>query len=108
MTITDYIATGAFLVASLSALYARWTWSEARKANDIAKINSLLTLKQHYAELLQNEHDKSKAWLKGKENPISDGYTEACKVAAADYQQKLRQVSSQLEKLRPEILGPKT
>ncbi|MEZ9139236.1 MULTISPECIES: hypothetical protein [unclassified Shewanella] len=108
MEFSDYMAISAFLVALLSALYARWTWSEAKKANDISRVNSLLTLKQHYSDLLQKEHDKSKAWLEGKENKVSDGYTEACLNAAADYQQKYRQVSSQLEKLKPEVLTNET
>jgi hypothetical protein len=105
---SDYMAIGATLVALLSALYARWTWSEAKKANDISRINTLLTLKQHYSELFQKEYDKSRAWLEGKENKVSDGYTEACSKAAADYQQKYRQVSSQLEKLKPEVLTNET
>lgn len=33
---SDWIAFTAVLVASLSALYARWAWSEAKKANKIS------------------------------------------------------------------------
>jgi len=105
---SDYIAIGASLFALLSAIYARWTWSEAKKANDISRINSLLTLKEHYSELRQKEHDKSRAWLDGKDNKVSDGYTEACEIAAADYQQKYRQASEQLEKLKPKVLNSET
>ncbi|MBQ4878260.1 hypothetical protein J8M21_13695 [Pseudoalteromonas luteoviolacea] len=43
-SITDLLSFAAILVASLSALYARWAWSEARKANE-------LTLHQHQKEI---------------------------------------------------------
>jgi len=36
MGITDIIALLALLVAGLSALYARWSWREAKKANNIS------------------------------------------------------------------------
>lgn len=36
MNISDLIALGSFLVALLAAVYARWAWREARRANDIA------------------------------------------------------------------------
>ncbi|RBW47185.1 hypothetical protein DS885_04595 [Psychromonas sp. B3M02] len=43
-SITDLLSFAAILVASLSALYARWAWSEAHKANE-------LTLHQHKKEI---------------------------------------------------------
>ena len=108
LEISDYVAIGAILVSLLSAIYARWTWSEAIKANNISRVNSLLALKQHYSELMKKEHEKSKAWLEGNENKVGDSYIEACLAAAADYQQKVRQVSEQLEKLKPEMLNSET
>ena len=36
MSISDLLAFAAMLVAALSALYARWTWCEAIKANRIS------------------------------------------------------------------------
>ena len=41
---TDLLSFAAILVASLSALYTRWAWSEAHKANE-------LTLHQHQKEI---------------------------------------------------------
>lgn len=43
-SITDLLSFAAILVASLSALYARWAWSEAHKANE-------LTLHKHQKEI---------------------------------------------------------
>lgn len=108
MEISDYISILALVLALISVLYTRWTWSEAKKANEISRLNSLLTLKQHYSELEQREHEKSRAWLDGKSTKVSDGYTEACAVAAADYQQKYREVSAELERLKPELLSNET
>ena len=36
MNTCDLIALGSFLGACLAAVYARWAWREARRANDIA------------------------------------------------------------------------
>lgn len=36
MSISDATAVISLMVAALSALYARWAWSEARKANQIS------------------------------------------------------------------------
>lgn len=36
ITISDVIATLAFLISALSALYARWSWKESKKANLIS------------------------------------------------------------------------
>ncbi|MCS6181124.1 hypothetical protein [Shewanella baltica] len=36
MNTSDWIAFAAILVASLSALYTRWAWREAKKANEIS------------------------------------------------------------------------
>ncbi|WP_162627357.1 hypothetical protein [Aeromonas media] len=36
MTAATALASIAILIAALSALYARWAWSEARKANNIS------------------------------------------------------------------------
>ena len=108
MQISDCIALVAFLVAALSALYSRWTWSEAKKANDISRINTLITLREHYSELMNKEFENSKRWLKNKENKNPDGYVEACSKAAADYQEKLLQVTKQLEELKKDVMGNET
>jgi len=108
MQISDYIAIAALLIAVLSAVYSRWTWSEAKKANDISRINTLITLREHYSELMNREFENSNRWLDGKENKIPDGYTEACSKAAAGYQEKLTQVTKQLEVLQKEVMGSDT
>ncbi len=53
---SDVIALLALLVAGLSALYARWSWSEAKKANQISLLghkkeiyDAFFELKMHMA-----------------------------------------------------------
>lgn len=96
----DYIAAIAALFSLLSAVYANRTWQEAKRSNDLSRLNLLLALKQHYSELMQLELDKSSAWMDGKGNKRGDGYTEACSNAYADYQQKYREISARLEGLK--------
>lgn len=45
----------ALLVAGLSALYARWAVNEAKKANDIGRLNSLFALRAHYLQLMDHQ-----------------------------------------------------
>ena len=49
---SDVAAIIALLAAALSALYARWSAAEARKANDIGRLNALLAFRAHYLELM--------------------------------------------------------
>ncbi|RBW47105.1 hypothetical protein DS885_04725 [Psychromonas sp. B3M02] len=107
METSEYVAIIASLFALLSAIYARRTWKVAKSANNIARMNTLLTLKQHYSKLQQTEYENSKTWLDWKNSKVSDGYTETCFVAAADYQKKHRHVSEQLEQLKSELLNNK-
>ncbi|MFZ7319741.1 hypothetical protein [Comamonas jiangduensis] len=57
---SDVIALLAFLVAGLSALYARWSWLEARRANRISLLghrmeiyNAFFDLKMHMAQMAE-------------------------------------------------------
>lgn len=103
MESSDWIALTAVLASFLAAVYAKWTWLEAQKANGIAKVDTLLALMQRYSELMQQGLDKSAAWSARPSMPASDGHTEACSRAYAEYQEKHREVSVQLEKLRPAL-----
>ncbi|MGI2112006.1 hypothetical protein ACRN9G_00190 [Shewanella frigidimarina] len=96
---SELITIIASLIALLSALYARWTWSEAQKANKISRLNMLLALKQHYSELMLKEHEKARAW--GKD----DSYAEACRNSYADYQIKYRETSKELENFHARIVA---
>ena len=63
---SDWLAFAAILVAALSALYARWAWSEAHKANKISLhghkkeiYDAFFELKMHMdqkADLAEIEH----------------------------------------------------
>ncbi len=49
------IAIIAILISGLSALYARWSVREARKANDIGRLNALLAFRSHYLDLIKHQ-----------------------------------------------------
>ena len=42
------LATLALLVSGLATFCARWSAAEAKKANDIGRLNALLALRTHY------------------------------------------------------------
>ncbi|QYJ80479.1 hypothetical protein [Shewanella acanthi] len=86
----ETIAIISALVAGLSALYARWSAREARKANDIGRLNSLLAFRQHYLELMA--HQEKLAQLM----PSSSSGMEACRNAYADLDSKLREINQEI------------
>ncbi len=82
----------ALLGSSLAALYARWASSEAKKANQLSRLNSLLAFRNHYLELMAHQEKLGKLF-KGLE-----GGTQRVHETYADLDLKLREVSSEIEK----------
>jgi len=99
---SDVIAVIAALVALLAAIYSRWSAKEATKANDIGRLNALLSFRKHYLELMQ--HQKIMAeMLKG-----SDSGMQAATEKYADLDSKLRQVNLELDQYHNKIVNNKT
>ena len=96
ISMSDVIATIAVLVAILSALYARWSVAEAKKANDNGSLNSLFSFKKHYHERLDLLVKKADL-LKGME-AMSKVHEEH-----AEIDTKLRHVNSEIEKYHKKI-----
>lgn len=86
------IAIGAALISGLAALYARWSAREAKKANDIGRLNALLALRQHYLELM-NHQIKLAELLKS-----SQSGTQAAIEAFENLDSKLRDISNEIDK----------
>ncbi|PPC76967.1 hypothetical protein C4K68_12695 [Pokkaliibacter plantistimulans] len=61
MGTTDIIALLALLVAGLSALYARWSWSEAKKANNISLLGHKKEIYDAFYELKMHMTQKAKS-----------------------------------------------
>ncbi|WP_456380058.1 hypothetical protein [Thiolapillus sp.] len=88
---SELIAFISFLVAGLSALYARWAVKEAKKSNDIGRLNSLLSLRIHYLQLMENQHKLAKLM------PNNSKGMELARNTYADLDTKLREVHSQID-----------
>lgn len=93
------LAALALLAAGLAALYARWSVAEAKKANNIGRLNALLALRIHYLSLL--EHQAKMA------NTLKDSPSglQAVQSACADLDAKLRNVSAEIDKEHTNIVG---
>ena len=97
----DAIAVVAALVAGLSALYARWSASEAKKANDISRLNALLTIRAHYLELM-SQKGRIAEQLKGMKG------AEKAYEAYANLDLKLREVNKAIDQYHEKFVGSKT
>ena len=86
---SDVIAIIAVLVAAPSALYARWSVKEARKANDIGRLNALLAFRAHYLELMA-QNGRIAEQLKGMQG------AEKAFEAYAEFDSKLREVNREI------------
>jgi peptidoglycan hydrolase CwlO-like protein len=99
--ISVFFAILSSLVAILSALYARWSAKEARRANDIGRLNTLLSFQNQYLELMQQQA-KIAAVLEN-----SNSGMQAVKNKHAELDSKLREINSELEHYHSKIVKNK-
>ena len=91
MTLDIPLAVLALLVSGLAALYARWSAREARRANDIGRLNALLAMRSHYLALMEHQ-----ARLADMLKELPSGL-EAARKAYADLDDKLRDVNREID-----------
>ena len=99
MNLELLLAALALLASGLAALYARWSAGEARKANDIGRLNALLALRTHYLALLRHQEDLAKILQS------SPGGLQAVQNTYADLDTKLREVNREIDKQHAGIVG---
>lgn len=99
MSVESLIDVGAALVAVLAAIYARWSAREAKKANDIGRLNALLALRLHYLELI-NYQFKMAELLKGSTSGM-----QLVMERHADLDEKVKAVSCEIEKYHDDLIG---
>ena len=89
----------AVLVSSLSALYARWALNEAKKANDIGRLSSLLAFRQHYLELMRHQLNLGET-LKNSQSGM-----QAVQDTYSDLDTKLREVNKEIKGYHRKVVG---
>src|SRR5690606_24544330 len=89
----------ALLAASLAALYARWSAREAKRSNDIGRLNALLALRTHYLALMRHQEHLAKVLSN------SPAGLQAVHETYADLDTKLREVSREIDKQHAGIVG---
>jgi len=96
---SDVIATIATLIAILSAIFSYRSVIQAKRANDIGRLNALLSFRKHYLELMEHQSKLAEV-LKG-----SEGGLERVREAYADLDSKLREVGEQLDAYHDKVIG---
>lgn len=89
----------ALLASCLAAMFAGWSAREAKKSNDIGRLNALLALRTHYLALMQHQSEFAKIM-----NNQSAGLEAAMK-AYADLDKKLGEVNREIDKQHAGIVG---
>jgi hypothetical protein len=102
MTVEMSLAILALLISGLAALYSRWSAREARKANDIGRLNALLALRSHYLALMDHQ-----ARLADTLRGLPSGLIAAQK-AYTDLDGKLREVSHEIDAYHISLVGVRT
>lgn len=92
------IAVLALLASGLAAVYSRRSVGEARKANDIGRLNALLALRSHYLELMQHQ-EKLAQLLNGSSEGLKAAHS-----AYADLDSKLGEVNREIEKQHAAVI----
>lgn len=93
------LAVLALLASGLAVLYARRSAKEAKKSNDIGRLNALLTLRTHYLALMQHQFELSKILSH------SPSGLKAVRNTYADLDTKLREVNREIDKQHADIVG---
>ena len=91
----------ALIAAFLSALYSRWSASQAKRANDIGRLNALLALRVHYTQLIENQYQHAKV-LQGNSSGMH-----AIQISVADMDIKLREVNEQINNYHNKVVENK-
>ena len=87
------------MVAILSAIYSRRSVTQAKRANDMGRLNALLSFRKHYIELMERKVKLAEV-LRSSEVGM-----EKVAEAYADLDSKLREVVEQLDAYHDKIVG---
>ncbi|MEZ9388861.1 hypothetical protein AB4181_16975 [Vibrio lentus] len=91
----------ALIAACLSALYARWSANQAKRANDIGRLNALLTMKEHYLKLIEHQ-------CKIAENlQSSSSGMQSVRERVGELDGKLREVNEQISSYHVKVVENK-
>lgn len=88
---SDVISLVAGFIAIVAVWYARKSAKEAERANNMGRLNALLSFRAHYLELIQNQEQMAEVL---RHSPSG---MEAVRARHADLDSKLRQVTAELE-----------
>ena len=91
MSLEFAVALLALLISALAALYARWSWAEAKRSNDMGRLNALLALRAHYLALLEHQVKLADVF-----KTLPSGMKEVHRTYA-ELDRKLREVSDQVD-----------
>ena len=98
MESSDWIALLAEFIALCSAWFAYKTWRESKRANIINEIAIHQTDYELFVERYRDEFTKY-----DNNKGLGDSFAEACRKAAADYQQGYRHAETKLKELRAKL-----
>ncbi|MER2491268.1 hypothetical protein [Catenovulum sediminis] len=91
----------ALVAGSLSALYARWSANQAKRANDIGRLNALLAMKEHYLKLIEHQYKLAETL------PSSSSGMQAVREKVADLDTSLREVNDQITSYHDRVVQNK-
>jgi hypothetical protein len=99
MDIGIALAIISVLIAFPAALYARHAANEARRSNDIGRLNSLFSLRIHYLHLMDNQEKMAEILCRSESGMmrVQDVY--------ADLDSKLREVSAEIKKYHGKVVS---
>ena len=97
--LSDAIAIVAAIIAFLSAYYARRAINEAKKANELSRMNALLSFRKHYLELMEHQVKMAEV-IKTSESGM-----QAVREKYADLDSKLREIHDELEPYHTKVVA---
>lgn len=87
------------MVAILSAIYSRRSVTQAKRANDMGRLNALLSFRKHYIELMERKVKLAEVLISSEVGMEKVGET------YAELDSKLREVVEQLDVYHDKLVG---
>lgn len=95
---SDYISVISLVVAVLAWLASKKSAQEAKKANDIGRMNALLALQMHYKGRIQHQ-EAIRASMKGQPS-----FEQAVRDTVGELDDKSREVEAAIQKMHKKVV----
>lgn len=99
----DYISVISVGFALFSYLASRKSVKEAKKANDIGRMNALLALQMHYKDRIRHQHANFDS-MKNDDGKVPESFGQSVRNEVGMLQDRSREVEAAIKKMHEKVV----